>query len=101
MPPPRLHPRSRTTSSLFLTTVAASFLVVALPHLLPCPVAPARYADDDEGPAATADGMPPGRRRCGPDEARRRRACPVPKPGGLLGHWLGFHAEPQPPPPKP
>jgi cytochrome c oxidase assembly factor 2 len=35
--PPHLHPRSRTTSSLFLTTVFASFVVVALPHLLPCP----------------------------------------------------------------
>jgi cytochrome c oxidase assembly factor 2 len=24
-------------------------------------------------------------------EARARRECPVPKPGGLLGEWLGFH----------
>ncbi|KAK4126218.1 hypothetical protein N657DRAFT_569327 [Parathielavia appendiculata] len=48
MPPPHLHPRSRMTSSLFATTVLASFLVVALPHILPCP-APRRrayYADD-------------------------------------------------------
>lgn len=22
---------------------------------------------------------------------RVRRECPVPKPGGMLGEWLGFH----------
>ncbi|KAL2153202.1 hypothetical protein VTH82DRAFT_4357 [Thermothelomyces myriococcoides] len=140
MPPPHLHPRSRMTSSLFATTVLASFLVVALPHVLPCP-APARrvyYADDggeeqeDRGmskPRARArrstaardgteaeDGAvsecPRARARDGTagigvvefrpgtaeDEegsggrrARRRRECPVPKPGGMLGEWLGFN----------
>ncbi|KAH9909102.1 hypothetical protein F4778DRAFT_213073 [Xylariomycetidae sp. FL2044] len=43
--PPHLHPRSRTTSTLFATTVAASFLVVGLPHILPCPAPRVRYAD--------------------------------------------------------
>ncbi|KAI1811741.1 hypothetical protein GGS20DRAFT_561594 [Poronia punctata] len=43
--PPHLHPRSRMTSSLFATTVAASFLVVGLPHLLPCPAPRVAYAD--------------------------------------------------------
>ncbi|KAI0459289.1 hypothetical protein F5B21DRAFT_456201 [Xylaria acuta] len=57
--PPHLHPRSRMTSSLFATTVAASFLVVGLPHLLPCPAPRVAYAD-----AASPDG---NRRR-----ARRR-----------------------------
>jgi cytochrome c oxidase assembly factor 2 len=57
--PPHLHPRSRMTSSLFATTVAASFLVVGLPHLLPCPAPRVAYAD-----AAGPDG---NRRR-----ARRR-----------------------------
>ncbi|KAH6631775.1 hypothetical protein F5144DRAFT_602557 [Chaetomium tenue] len=45
MPPPHLHPRSRMTSSLFATTVLASFLVVALPHILPCPAPRRAYAD--------------------------------------------------------
>ncbi|KAL2169288.1 hypothetical protein VTG60DRAFT_6291 [Thermothelomyces hinnuleus] len=136
MPPPHLHPRSRMTSSLFATTVLASFLVVALPHILPCP-APARrvyYADDggeeeggmsrvrakarrtravrDEaeggGSESPADqdgtagiGVVEFRPGTGEDEgsSRGRRAkgrgrgreCPVPKPGGMLGEWLGFN----------
>ncbi|KAH7035593.1 uncharacterized protein B0I36DRAFT_360934 [Microdochium trichocladiopsis] len=45
MPPPHLHPRSRMTSSLFATTVAVSFFVVALPHILPCPAPRVTYAD--------------------------------------------------------
>ncbi|KAH8163885.1 hypothetical protein CIB48_g4343 [Xylaria polymorpha] len=57
--PPHLHPRSRMTSSLFATTVVASFLVVGLPHILPCPAPRVAYAD-----AASPDGSP----RC----ARRR-----------------------------
>ncbi|KAL5596721.1 hypothetical protein BROUX41_006587 [Berkeleyomyces rouxiae] len=48
--PPHLHPRSRMTSSLFAATVAASFLVVGLPHALPCPRT-VTYADS---------GMPAG-----------------------------------------
>ncbi|KAL2159941.1 hypothetical protein VTH06DRAFT_2074 [Thermothelomyces fergusii] len=85
MPPPHLHPRSRMTSSLFATTVLASFLVVALPHVLPCP-APARrvYYADDGGGGAEGEGSGRGRR------AKARRECPVPKPGGMLGEWLGF-----------
>jgi cytochrome c oxidase assembly factor 2 len=94
------------TSSLFATTVAASFLVVALPHLLPCPVPATKYADgeivvDENGKRKR------WRRRQTPevqdgivqfsqsadvdDEQRTRRECPVPKPGGLLGEWFGFH----------
>ncbi|KAG9234609.1 hypothetical protein BJ875DRAFT_7541 [Amylocarpus encephaloides] len=116
--PPHLHPRSRLTSSLFATTLFASFFVVALPHALPCPAPRVAYADGE----MPADGSTPPRRRrrrrCegvssteplqdksavqeGGDEStvvvtsegpRRRpgRECPVPKPGGLVAEILGF-----------
>lgn len=35
------------TSSLFATTMLASFFVVALPHLLPCPSPRVTYADGE------------------------------------------------------
>ncbi|KAJ9669530.1 hypothetical protein H2201_000397 [Coniosporium apollinis] len=60
--PPHLHPRSRLTTSLFTTALFASFLVVGLPHLLPCPANPREYADGD-----MPELDPSGRRR------RRRR----------------------------
>ncbi|KAF2458939.1 hypothetical protein BDY21DRAFT_339332 [Lineolata rhizophorae] len=53
MPPAGLHPRSRLTTSLFTTTLAVSFLVVAIPHALPCPVPPRAFADA----RADLDGM--------------------------------------------
>ncbi|KAL2267605.1 hypothetical protein VTJ83DRAFT_4882 [Remersonia thermophila] len=144
MPPPHLHPRSRMTSSLFATTLFASFFVVALPHVLPCPAPRRAFADSgaQEGAADAAprraktgsrrrreggacgreeDGIGPGgvggsvgkadgdgrevvEFRPGPGEnedgeagrrlrrAKARRECPVPKPGGILGEWLGFHS---------
>ncbi len=105
-----MHPRSRLTSSLFATTLFASFFVVALPHALPCPAPRVAYADD---------GTPQKRRRrrkcpvdetghagvlkevsateeCSSDDVedidlrRGKRECPVPKPGGLVGEILGF-----------
>ncbi|KAI0396269.1 hypothetical protein F5Y17DRAFT_128633 [Xylariaceae sp. FL0594] len=48
--PPHLHPRSRMTSSLFASTVVASFLVVGLPHILPCPAPRVAYADASNAP---------------------------------------------------
>ncbi|TKA28619.1 hypothetical protein B0A50_02946 [Salinomyces thailandicus] len=98
-----LHPRSRQTGTLFTGTLAISFLVVALPHLLPCPVDRRGYADTIEMP----DGTIKRRRRKqkpaeaeqdgGSDEvvmplnpARPQRECPVPKPGGLVGQFMGF-----------
>jgi len=101
-----LHPRSRTTSTLFTTTLAISFLVVALPHLLPCPVDRRQFADTIEMP----DGTIKRRRRRRQEEstnpedgagevavmvaadgdARPKRECPVPKPGGLVGQIMGF-----------
>ncbi|ROT40536.1 hypothetical protein SODALDRAFT_98687 [Sodiomyces alkalinus F11] len=111
--PPHLHPRSRMTSSLFATTVFASFLVVGLPHILPCPAPRVTYADGDV--VVGEDGRRRRRRRretpeikdgmvqfnqMGDEdgearhiaEGRSQRECPVPKPGGILGEWLGFHA---------
>lgn len=97
-----LHPRSRTTSTLFTTTLAISFLVVGIPHLLPCPVDRRQFADTVEMP----DGTIRRRRRKVPVEEgvepeaevtdtsstkeRPKRECPVPKPGGLVGQIMGF-----------
>jgi cytochrome c oxidase assembly factor 2 len=135
------------TSSLFATTVLASFLVVALPHVLPCPAPRRAYADGEMPSPGDAEAVRRRRRRRvgttkpeefvgGPDghhhhqgedaavdtttsrigivefrpgtgdlnndgngdglrrrvkAARRGRECPVPKPGGILGEWLGFN----------
>ncbi|KAK2624506.1 hypothetical protein QTJ16_006456 [Diplocarpon rosae] len=112
MPPP-MHPRSRLTSSLFATTLFASFFVVVLPHALPCPAPRVAYADD----GTPQSGKRRRRRKCADDEAegsstsvvkdgstmgesiyyaedraetRGKRECPVPKPGGVVGEILGF-----------
>ncbi|KAL1901877.1 hypothetical protein Sste5346_001582 [Sporothrix stenoceras] len=70
MPPPHLHPRSRMTSSLFATTVFASFFVVVLPHVLPCP-APRVALADGQMVEVAADGtvLPQQQQR----RRRRRR----------------------------
>ena len=97
------------TSSLFATTVLASFFVVALPHVFPCPVPRTKYADgevvvDENGrrkrwrridtPQVT-DGIVQFNQDTLDDSnngaSKSRRECPVPKPGGMLGEWLGFH----------
>ena len=62
--PPHLHPRSRLTTSLFSTTLLVSFLVVGMPHILPCPAPRTDFADSD--PAKN------GRRR----RVRRRVEAP-------------------------
>jgi cytochrome c oxidase assembly factor 2 len=119
--PPHLHPRSRLTSSLFATTLLASFLVVGVPHILPCPAPRVAYADGE----MAADGTIKRRRRRksvnpedlakeGPNEVnqldvasldgadsieeqtsgkRSRRECPIPKPSGRVGELLGFKNE--------
>jgi cytochrome c oxidase assembly factor 2 len=94
------------TTSLFTTTLAISFLVVATPHLLPCPVDTRALADSSDPEALSGRRR---RRRIPRDEtcndamsdARTRRKfeneewkapkreCPVPKPGGLIGQVLG------------
>lgn len=43
--PPYLHPRSRATTSLFTMTLAASFLIISVPHAFPCPVPRSDLAD--------------------------------------------------------
>ncbi|KAK0627127.1 hypothetical protein B0T14DRAFT_422338 [Immersiella caudata] len=111
MPPPHLHPRSRMTSSLFATTVIASFFVVALPHVLPCPAPRVVYADGEMPDGATrrrrkkrpettdtTNGVvqfPVTSNVDGDDDstgkaAASKRECPVPKPSGMLGELLGF-----------
>lgn len=102
--PPHMHPRSRMTASLFTTTLMVSFLVVAAPHLIPCPVDPRtlndaadptrrrrrrRPVDADEDPASdilTED----ARREMIEERLNPRRECPIPKPGGLVGQVLGM-----------
>ena len=112
--PSHLHPRSRTTSSLFGVTLLASFLVVGMPHILPCPVPRTQFAETE----ITEDGKRRRRRRNPSDlvdsgsassssqslslqdeplteeerDALRSKAheCPVPKPGGRIGEILGF-----------
>jgi len=104
--PPALHPRSRQTGALFTGTLAVCFLVVGAPHILPCPVNPKQFADTIEGP----DGQPIKRRRrrkqatedSGSEgdaaeaydalmsETKKKRECPVPKPGAIVGQVMGF-----------
>jgi cytochrome c oxidase assembly factor 2 len=86
-----------------------SFLVVAAPHVLPCPVDPRTLADSAD---PTGENRRRRRRRIPEgetsednlsEEKRRRqlmeeklaakRECPVPKPGGLIGQVLGVHGE--------
>lgn len=109
--PPHLHPRSRMTSSLFATTMLASFFVVALPHVLPCPAPRITYADGEI--VQDENGRRRRRRRvqqqgqeaqggivqfnnitqedlADPEGNRSKRECPVPKPGGKVGELLGF-----------
>ena len=45
--PPHLHPRSAATSTLFAGTLLASFIVVGIPHIFPCPVPRRNYADTE------------------------------------------------------
>ena len=55
--PPHLHPRSAATSTLFAGTLLASFIVVGIPHIFPCPVPRRNYADT-ERQAVDKDGKP-------------------------------------------
>ena len=111
---PHLHPRSHLTTSLFGTTLLVSFLVVGMPHIVPCPAPRVKLADSDF--EMTEDGK---RRRRRPADgstekhgrgkeysalpviseeeklAMRRKSheCPVPKPRGIIGQVLGFKKE--------
>jgi cytochrome c oxidase assembly factor 2 len=92
--PPHMHPRSRMTASLFTTTLMVSFLVVAAPHLIPCPVDPRTLADSAD---PTREARRRRRRPVADDDRQHledrlapRRECPIPKPGGLVGTVLGL-----------
>ena len=102
--PPHMHPRSRMTASLFTTTLMVSFLVVAAPHLIPCPVDP-RTLNDSADPTKRRRRRRPvegeegvetdvlseeARRKMVEDRMNPRRECPIPKPGGLVGQVLGI-----------
>jgi cytochrome c oxidase assembly factor 2 len=45
--PPHLHPRSRSTTSLFTATLLASLFIVGLPHVFPCPAPRKAFADSE------------------------------------------------------
>jgi cytochrome c oxidase assembly factor 2 len=97
--PPVLHPRSRTTLSLFTSTLVLSFAVVALPHVIPCPV-PHRTKVYADGELKGAEGARRRRRRqysengsLNSSRIESERECPVPKPSGLIGQILGFKAQ--------
>lgn len=88
--PPTLHPRSTATTSLFTGTLLVSFAVVALPHLFPCPVPSKQFADAN-GIRFDENGRPI--RIVSKEESeklRSERECPVPKPSGYVGRFLGF-----------
>lgn len=99
--PPHMHPRSRMTASLFTTTLAISFLVVAAPHLIPCPVDP-RTLNDSADPTRRRRRRKPIDQQEGEGADAReqqsmieerinpKRECPIPKPGGLVGQVLGM-----------
>lgn len=59
--PPHLHPRSRSTTSLFAATLLASFFIVGMPHIFPCPAPRRTLADSDT--IVTSDGRIRKRRR--------------------------------------
>lgn len=102
-----LHPRSRSTSTLFTATLAVSFLVVGAPHLLPCPVDRRQFADSFETPDGKryrrkrkeiTEGLEESRENGAREtlqlqDERPKRECPVPKPGGLVGQLMGFKNE--------
>ena len=111
---PHLHPRSRLTSSLFGATLAVSFLVVAMPHIVPCPAPRVRFADSEfevledgrrrriqrQEPSTMGEdtdkglkGLQTASLLSEEEEAVMRKAaheCPMPKPRGILGELLGF-----------
>ena len=97
--PPHLHPRSRLTTSLFSTTLIVSFLVVGMPHILPCPAPRTDFADSH--PAKNGRRRRVRRRVETPDSSeeepseseimmQKAHECPVPKPKGFIGRVLGF-----------
>ncbi|RKF55797.1 putative alpha-mannosyltransferase [Erysiphe neolycopersici] len=101
--PSHLNPKSRLTSSLFATTLFASFFVVVLPHILPCPASkPVAFNDDGTVRRLSNQKRPDksdGHEKYPTIEAEvvdlqlknlEKRQCPLPKPRGLLETLFGF-----------
>ena len=129
--PPHLHPRSRATSTLFAGTLIASFAVVAVPHIWPCPRPKKAFMDGEIVFDENGRAMRRVRRKKNSDaesvieeshiskhgsgrksiveEAElmksiqaeadaiekdiTRSECPLPKPTGIVGRWLGFEEQ--------
>ncbi|KAH0611972.1 uncharacterized protein H6S33_010024 [Morchella sextelata] len=79
--PPAMHPKSFSTASLFTSTAVLAFLVVAAPHILPCPATGPERAESASTPATLLQDK----------QRKKRRKCPLPRPtpGGLIGEVLG------------
>ena len=111
---PHLHPRSKLTTSLFGTTLLVSFLVVGMPHIIPCPAPRVKFTEGEY--YIMEDGRRMRRRPIAANGSRsdeseedvlsveaaegvekvvRKKAheCPVPKPRGIIGEVLGFKKE--------
>lgn len=107
--PPHLHPRSLTTTSLFGTTLLVSFLVVGMPHIIPCPAPRIAFAEGEQISISEDGRGRRWRRRRKEDEGqedstleeesvrlldqkkgsiKKARECPVPKPMGIIGSML-------------
>ncbi|PGH02315.1 hypothetical protein GX51_04756 [Blastomyces parvus] len=76
--PPHLHPRSRSTISLFTLTLMSSLVIVGIPHLFPCPVPRHAYADSEM--IMSADGQQKMVRK------RRRKPLDAQPPGESDGN---------------
>lgn len=108
--PPHLHPRSLTTTSLLGTTLLVSFLVVGMPHIIPCPAPRLAFAEGQQISISEEGGGRRRRRRRKADQGqeesiseeesvtvldqrkesiKKARECPVPKPMGIIGSLLG------------
>lgn len=107
--PPSLHPRSGLSTSLFGTTLLVSFLVVGMPHILPCPAPRVAFADNNvpeddqkrrrrrkqqkslpDQPEKAAKGETATMLNKQAIPEQKTHECPVPKPRGLVGEILGF-----------
>ncbi|KAJ6005885.1 hypothetical protein N7451_003829 [Penicillium sp. IBT 35674x] len=94
--PPHLHPRSRSTMSLFAGTLLASLVVVGMPHVFPCPAPRRTFADSEMTITADGQQVPQVTTFFQMEEEAEKlthigHECPVPKPKGVLGELLGFH----------
>ncbi|EEH10078.1 conserved hypothetical protein [Histoplasma capsulatum G186AR] len=68
--PSYLHPRSRSTVSLFTITLMSSLVIVGIPHLFPCPVPRHAYADSEMIMSADGQQRMVRKRRRKPTEPR-------------------------------